>query len=60
VANQEARTLELQGVAAAEAGKFDEAIKIFTASIDVAPEHASSYNNRAQAFRLKGNIAGIK
>ncbi|XP_059478259.1 tetratricopeptide repeat protein 36 [Neocloeon triangulifer] len=55
---EEAKRLELQGVQAAEAGKIDEAIAIFTHAIAVAPGHASGYNNRAQALRLKGNMPG--
>lgn len=56
--NDQARKLNLQGVQAAETGKLDEAITIFSEAIEEAPEHASSYNNRAQAYRLQGRIPG--
>ncbi|XP_066995568.2 tetratricopeptide repeat protein 36 [Anabrus simplex] len=48
------KCLEVEGVKAAESGDLDEAIDIFTRAIQMAPEWASGYNNRAQAFRLKG------
>ncbi|CAB3372847.1 Hypothetical predicted protein [Cloeon dipterum] len=54
--NAEAKERELEGVRAAEAGKLDDAVEIFTSAIEIAPERASGYNNRAQALRLKGKI----
>ncbi|XP_052287005.1 tetratricopeptide repeat protein 36-like isoform X2 [Dreissena polymorpha] len=53
---KEAKRLELEGVKAAEAGQVDKALELFSQAITVAPEHPSSYNNRAQALRLKGDI----
>ncbi|XP_052212049.1 tetratricopeptide repeat protein 36-like [Dreissena polymorpha] len=55
---KEAKRLELEGVKAAEAGQVDKALELFSQAITVAPEHPSSYNNRAQALRLKGDITG--
>lgn len=53
---EEAKSLELEAVKAAESGDLDTAIATFTKVIDIAPQWASGYNNRAQAYRLKGNI----
>lgn len=55
---EEASRLELQGVAAAEAGDLDKALQSFGRAIELLPERASAYNNRAQALRLKGDVAG--
>jgi tetratricopeptide (TPR) repeat protein len=55
-----AKILEVEGVKAAESGDFDKAIGIFTRAINIAPKWASGYNNRAQAYRLKGDTAGIE
>ncbi|KAH3818354.1 hypothetical protein DPMN_119961 [Dreissena polymorpha] len=38
--------------------QVDKALELFSQAITVAPEHPSSYNNRAQALRLKGDITG--
>jgi tetratricopeptide (TPR) repeat protein len=54
-----AKSLEVEGVKAAESGDLDKAIGIFTRAINIAPKWASGYNNRAQAYRLKGDGAGI-
>ncbi|XP_023235830.1 tetratricopeptide repeat protein 36 homolog [Centruroides sculpturatus] len=56
--SEEAKKLELEGVKAAETGQIDRAIEVFTKAIDLAPNRASSYNNRAQAYRLNGNTRG--
>lgn len=56
---EEAKSLELEGVKAAESGDLDKAIGIFTSAISIAPKWASGYNNRAQAYRLKGNTPGL-
>ena len=55
---EEVKLLELEGVRAAEKGDIDSAIEIFTKVINIAPIWASGYNNRAQAYRLKGNLTG--
>jgi tetratricopeptide (TPR) repeat protein len=56
---EEAKSLELEGVKAAESGDLDTAIATFTKVINIAPQWASGYNNRAQAYRLKGNTPGV-
>ncbi|GFS75626.1 tetratricopeptide repeat protein 36 [Nephila pilipes] len=53
----EAKRLESEAVKKAEAGNVDEAIEILSQSIQLAPRRPSGYNNRAQAFRLKGNVS---
>ncbi|GIY99206.1 tetratricopeptide repeat protein 36, partial [Caerostris extrusa] len=52
----EAKRLELEAVKKAETGNVEEAIEILNHSIQLAPRRPSGYNNRAQAFRLKGNV----
>jgi tetratricopeptide (TPR) repeat protein len=52
-----AKSLEVEGVKAAESGDLDTAIGLFTRAINIAPKWASGYNNRAQAYRLKGDTA---
>lgn len=50
------KTLEVEGVQAAEKGDIDQAIEIFSKVIRLAPNRASGYNNRAQALRIKGDV----
>ncbi|NWR46202.1 TTC36 protein, partial [Regulus satrapa] len=52
------RELELQGVSAAESGDVSTALERFSEAIRLLPERASAYNNRAQALRLRGDVAG--
>ncbi|XP_039420762.1 tetratricopeptide repeat protein 36 [Corvus cornix cornix] len=52
------RELELQGVSAAESGDISTALERFNEAIRLLPERASGYNNRAQALRLRGDVAG--
>lgn len=56
--SEEAKTLELEGVRAAESGNVESALASFSRAIEIAPRRASSYNNRAQALRLQGKIDG--
>uniref|UniRef100_A0A8C5K8Y3 Tetratricopeptide repeat protein 36 n=1 Tax=Jaculus jaculus TaxID=51337 RepID=A0A8C5K8Y3_JACJA len=55
---EQSKALELQGVRAAEAGDLHTALERFGQAINVLPERASAYNNRAQARRLQGDVAG--
>lgn len=55
---EQAKALELQGVRAAEAGDLHTALERFSRAIGLLPERASAYNNRAQARRLQGDVAG--
>ncbi|EFB18350.1 hypothetical protein PANDA_017767, partial [Ailuropoda melanoleuca] len=55
---EQAKALELQGVMAAEAGDLSTAVERFGQAINLLPERASAYNNRAQARRLQGDVAG--
>ncbi|KAJ6653193.1 hypothetical protein lerEdw1_010066 [Lerista edwardsae] len=54
---EQATALEAQGVAAAEAGDVDGALRRLDRAVQLLPERASAYNNRAQAFRLQGDVA---
>ncbi|CAF0837758.1 unnamed protein product [Didymodactylos carnosus] len=47
-----------EGVELAEKGKYADAIDNFTRAIELAPQWASGYNNRAQAYQLQRNIDG--
>lgn len=55
---EQSKALELQGVRAAEAGDLQTALQRFGEAISLLPERASAYNNRAQALRLQGDVAG--
>ncbi|XP_040472189.1 tetratricopeptide repeat protein 36 [Falco naumanni] len=55
---EQVRDLELQGVSAAESGDVSMALERFSEAIHLLPERASGYNNRAQALRLRGDVAG--
>ncbi|XP_007080494.2 tetratricopeptide repeat protein 36 [Panthera tigris] len=55
---EQSKALELQGVMAAEAGDLGTALERFGQAISLLPERASAYNNRAQARRLQGDVAG--
>ncbi|NXF33236.1 TTC36 protein, partial [Nyctibius bracteatus] len=55
---EQVRDLELQGVSAAESGDVSTALERFGEAIRLLPERASGYNNRAQALRLRGDVAG--
>lgn len=50
--------LELAGVLAAESGHLGEAIDKFNEAIRLLPDRPSAHNNRAQALRLQGDVAG--
>ncbi|NWU99599.1 TTC36 protein, partial [Upupa epops] len=55
---EQVQDLELQGVSAAESGDVSTALERFSEAIRLLPERASGYNNRAQALRLRGDVAG--
>lgn len=52
-----AKKLEVDAVTSAEKNteNLDETIKLLTQAIELVPDYASAYNNRAQAYRLKEN-----
>lgn len=49
----------MRGVSAAETGDLQTALQLFSQAIQILPQRASAYNNRAQALRLKGDTAGM-
>ncbi|XP_010783449.1 tetratricopeptide repeat protein 36 [Notothenia coriiceps] len=55
---KQVKELEMRGVSAAEAGYLQAALQEFSQAIQILPQRASAYNNRAQALRLLGNTAG--
>ncbi len=54
----EAKRLELEGVKAAERDDVIGSLNYFNQAINVAPNRASGYNNRAQALRLQNDTEG--
>ncbi|MBV96824.1 Transmembrane protein 25, partial [Eschrichtius robustus] len=57
---EQSKALELQGVMAAEAGDLSTALERFGQAINLLPEKASAYSNRAQARLLQGDVAGSR
>lgn len=55
---EQVKELEMGGVSAAEAGDLQTALQLFSQAVQILPERASAYNNRAQALRLLGDTAG--
>uniref|UniRef100_D3TQG0 TPR repeat-containing protein n=1 Tax=Glossina morsitans morsitans TaxID=37546 RepID=D3TQG0_GLOMM len=51
---ENSKILELEGVKFAEAKDFDKAVEKFNEALNLTPNRASIYNNRAQALRLAG------
>jgi len=52
-----AKSFEREAIVACEKGDIDTALDIFRKAIEADVSRASCYNNRAQAFRLKGDVA---
>lgn len=52
---KEAIEIELEAITAAEMGEYQKAVDLFSRSIELAPNRAQAFNNRAQANRLLGN-----
>lgn len=52
------KQLEKSGVEAAEQGDLAGAVKFFDMAIEVLPDRASGYNNRAQAKRMLHDVDG--
>lgn len=55
---KQVKELETRGVSAAEAGDLQSALQLFSQAVQILPQRASAYNNRAQALRLLGDAAG--
>ncbi|KAK3733473.1 hypothetical protein QZH41_002067, partial [Actinostola sp. cb2023] len=53
---EKAKEYEISGVERAERGDLDGAMECFSMAIEAASNRASGYNNRAQLWRLKGDI----
>ncbi|XP_027049472.1 tetratricopeptide repeat protein 36 homolog [Pocillopora damicornis] len=51
-----AKQLEASGVEKAEQGDLDEALECFNQACEICPLRSSCFNNRAQLWRLKGDI----
>ena len=51
-----AKELEAMGVDRAEQGNLDGALGCFNEACEICPSRSSCFNNRAQLWRLKGNI----
>ncbi|XP_039255663.2 tetratricopeptide repeat protein 36-like [Styela clava] len=48
------KNLELKGVKHAEANRLEDALECMNQAIEILPDYPASYNNRAQARRIKG------
>lgn len=48
------KRLETEAVTAAENCNYEESLELLNNAINIAPKHASSFNNRAQLYRLQG------
>ena len=46
--------MERQAIRACDQGQIDKALDLFGQAIQIAPDRAACYNNRAQVLRLKG------
>ncbi|RZF35363.1 hypothetical protein LSTR_LSTR012570 [Laodelphax striatellus] len=55
---KQAAGYELKGVELAESADFSAALDAFTRSIETAPHRPSGFNNRAQVYRIQGDIQG--
>ncbi|KAK3599119.1 hypothetical protein CHS0354_016382 [Potamilus streckersoni] len=55
---KEAKRLEIAGIQEAEKGEILNSLELFGQAIQIAPNFASAYNNRAQALRLNGDVEG--
>lgn len=53
----EAKRMEKEAIAMAENNKAEEAIRTLSQAIKIAPHLPSLFNNRAQAYRLTGNVS---
>lgn len=54
--SKRAKELEALGVEKAEQGDLDGAMECFNEACEQCPVRSSCFNNRAQLWRLKGNI----
>ena len=50
------KAFEREAIMASEKNDIDACLELFNKAIQANPERASCYNNRAQAYRLKGDI----
>lgn len=48
--------MEIKAVHLAESGNFQSARNLLTEAIKQSPKYASLYNNRAQVYRLEGQM----
>lgn len=56
---RKAQDLEVEGIRQASGNQLEQALASFERAIDLWPDRASIYNNRAQVYRLKNQIDGI-
>lgn len=54
---QESELHNMEGIKIAESGDYSAAMAKFNEAIKLCPENPSSYNNRAQLYRLESNIS---
>jgi len=56
----EVKDAEKSAVALAEGGDVDKAIEVLSSAVESFPQRGSLRNNRAQAYRLKGDTASAR
>lgn len=49
----------MEAVGLAEKGELDKALALFNKVLELKPNEATSYNNRAQLLRLQGDVEGL-
>uniref|UniRef100_A0A336LUL5 CSON001182 protein n=1 Tax=Culicoides sonorensis TaxID=179676 RepID=A0A336LUL5_CULSO len=52
---QQSIKTELEAIASAEKGDYEKACDLFEISMNLAPNRAAPYNNRAQVYRIQGD-----
>ena len=55
---KQAKALEIDSVKAAEKGDFVGSLALINRALQLTPNRASCYNNRAQVYQLSTNIEG--
>ncbi|XP_044253749.1 tetratricopeptide repeat protein 36 homolog [Tribolium madens] len=53
---QKTKKMEIEAVQLAETGKFDEAITMLNQALEITPQRASIYNNRAHVYQFQKKI----
>jgi len=55
----ESQQLEIESVKLAESGDYEKSLVLIEKAMQITPNRASLYNNRAQTYRLAGYDSGL-